>query len=240
MEAENTYTNTDLTFKLDNFEGPLDLLLFLITKHKLNINDIPIAVLLEQYLLYLNTIASMNMDIAAEFLEMAARLLYIKTMSLLPREEESERLKRELTGKLIELALIKSAAERLKLLYLGGRITVRKPLQIEVNNDYALEHDKKMLTEAFEGIKIIAVTSEISNTSDPFDPLIHAKFVPVGKKIVDILKTLYKKGKCILAEFFADMHDKSERVAAFLAVLELTRSGRILLNEDNTIIVFNR
>ena len=74
-----------ISFKLDVFEGPLDLLLHLITKHKLNIYDIEISKLLEQYLLYIEQAKEQDLEIAGEFLEMAARLIYIKTVSLLPK-----------------------------------------------------------------------------------------------------------------------------------------------------------
>ena len=79
-----------LSYKIDVFEGPMDLLLHLISKHKLNINDIPIVQLVNQYLDYVRQMQEQDFDIAGEFLEMAARLIYIKTVSLLPRHEEAE------------------------------------------------------------------------------------------------------------------------------------------------------
>lgn len=100
-----------ISFKLEVFEGPLDLLLHLISKHKLNINDIPITELLDQYLDYISRMSEQNMEIAGEFLEMAARLVYIKTVSLLPQKEEAEQLKKELQGRLIEYSLCKKTAE---------------------------------------------------------------------------------------------------------------------------------
>ena len=100
-----------LTFKLDQFEGPLDLLLFLISKHKLNIYDIEIAKLLEQYMAYIDEAQFQNMEVASEFLEMASRLVYLKTVSLLPRhEEEEDKLKQELTGQLLEYQACKQVA----------------------------------------------------------------------------------------------------------------------------------
>lgn len=83
-------------FKLDMFEGPLDLLLHLISKHKLNIYDIEISLLLEQYMDYINDLDHEDYEDAADFLEMAARLIYIKTCSLLPHDEESKELKKSL------------------------------------------------------------------------------------------------------------------------------------------------
>ena len=94
-----------ISFRLEVFEGPLDLLLSLIQKHKLNICDIEISKLLEQYLLYIEKANEQNLELAGEFLEMAARLIYIKTASLLPRPEEAEQMKKELEGALIEYSL---------------------------------------------------------------------------------------------------------------------------------------
>ena len=91
-----------ISFKLDSFEGPLDLLLHLISKHKLNIYDIEISLLLEQYMEYMNCLESDDYESAADFLEMAARLIYIKTCSLLPQPEEAAELKKELEGRIIE------------------------------------------------------------------------------------------------------------------------------------------
>ena len=99
-----------ISFKLEVFEGPLDLLLNLIQKHKLNICDIEISKLLEQYLLYIEQANEQDLELAGEFLEMAARLIYIKTASLLPQPEEAEKMKKELEGALMEYSLCKLAA----------------------------------------------------------------------------------------------------------------------------------
>jgi segregation and condensation protein A len=237
MPVENEYSDI-LKFKLDNFEGPLDLLLFLIQKHKLNINDIPITILLDQYMEYINAYAEKNTEIAAEFLEMAAKLLYIKAASLLPKPQAADILKRELEGRLIEYAIIKDLAARLKLVYKGDTFTVRSPLTIQFDNTYALEHSKFLLLDVLNEISI--PIQEKAPKLDPFEGIVQNKIFTVNSKIVYILKILYRTGKCILSNMFDDIIDKSERVAAFLAVLELSKSGRILLSDDNTEIRFNR
>ena len=114
-----------ISYKLPVFEGPLDLLLFLVQKHKLNIYDIPIAQVLEQYLAAIREMQAYDMEIASEFLEMAAQLVYIKSVMLLPRhEEETEEFKRELTGQLIEYQLCQQMARRLAADYVGGDLFV--------------------------------------------------------------------------------------------------------------------
>lgn len=101
-----------ISFKLDVFEGPLDLMLHLISKHKLNINDIEISKLLEQYMIYIEQAKEQDLELAGEFLEMAARLVYIKTVSLLPKPEEADEIKKELQGALIEYSLCKKSRRR--------------------------------------------------------------------------------------------------------------------------------
>ena len=112
-----------LSFKVAQVEGPLDLILQLISKHKLNIYDIEITKLLEQYMDYIQQVQSQQMEIASEFLEMASRLVYIKSVSLLPKHEElEEQLKQELTGQLIEYTLCRQVAQLLKKRYVGDEL----------------------------------------------------------------------------------------------------------------------
>jgi segregation and condensation protein A len=237
MPVENEYSDI-LKFKLENFEGPLDLLLYLIQKHKMNITDIPISALLEQYMEFINAYAADHSEVAAEFLEMAAKLLYIKTASLLPKAQAAEVMKKELQGRLIEYALIKQLSQRLKTVFMGDTYTVRKPLKLHFDATYALVHDKRILAEATENLRMIKQTD--TPKLDPFAEIVTNKVFSVNQKIVDILKILYRTGVCVLRQMFEDLKDKSERVAAFLAVLEMTKSGRIRLSEDNSQIVFNR
>lgn len=229
----------NISFKLEVFEGPLDLLLHLISKHKLNINDIPITALVEQYLEYIGNMAEQDMEIAGEFLEMAAQLIYIKTVSLLPRKEEAEELKKELQGRLIEYSLCKAAALKMREIYSGGSLCVREPMKTEVDPTYCLSHDPKELTAAYMGMEVKKQSRPPELAPSVFSKLVSRKFVSVSSKIVTVLKKLYREGKCSLEGLFSGLTDRSERVASFLAVLELTKSGRILLNEDNTEIFFN-
>ena len=116
---------TELNFKLEKleFEGPLDLMLLLIQKHKLNIQDIEITVLLDQFLLYLERMTEADIEVTAEFLDAAARLVLIKSAALLPHDE-AEKMKKELQGALIEYALCKTMAERLKKRWIGDAVYV--------------------------------------------------------------------------------------------------------------------
>lgn len=228
-----------LSYKLDSFEGPLDLLLHLISKHKLDIQNIEITLLLEQYLAYIDEISEQDMEYAGDFLEMAARLIYIKTISLLPQHEEAAELKKELEGRLIEYSLCKKAAEVLLMSYIGGQIFVRKPMEIETDNTYAVIHDPLDLINAYSLIE----TKEKNNApveAKVFTSIVSHKIVSVTSKIVYILKKLYNGDVFDMDRLYDGMTDRSERVATFLAVLELTKSGRVMLSDDNSEIVFNR
>ena len=214
----------NISFKLDVFEGPLDLLLHLISKHKLNINDIEISKLLEQYLIYIEQAKEQDLELAGEFLEMAARLIYIKTVSLLPKPEEAEEIKKELQGTLIEYSACKRAAEKLKAAFCGNDIFVR-PAGI--------------LAETFLNMHIKKFDFRRAGEKKIND-VVQQKAVSVISKVVYVIKTLYQCGSVFIENLFDGMTDRSERVATFLAVLELTKSGRIVLNDDNTKIYFKK
>ena len=226
-----------LQFKLDIFEGPLDLLLHLIAKHKLNINDIEISILLEQYLEYIDGLKEQDFEIAGEFLEMASRLIYIKTVSLLPQPNEAQELKKELEGRLIEYSLCKQTAEQLKKSYAGGEIFVRLPAPIEIDKTYTREHEPYILVEAYMGISVRAKKAPPLDAS-VFKPIVSKKIVSVTSKIIFVLKKLYTTGTCNMDRLYQGVTDRSERVATFLAILELTKSGRILLSDDNSELYF--
>lgn len=228
-----------VSYRLDSFEGPLDLLLFLISKHKLNINDIKISLLLEQYLEYIDGLEEQDFEYAGEFLEMAARLILIKTLSLLPKHEEAAEMKRELEGRLIEYSLCKQAAARLREDYRGDVIYVKKPSELKIVKTYTHTHSPDDLLAAFFGISSQRMKSNPVQAS-VFRPIVSKRIVSVTSKILFVLRRLYKSGRCDMKNLYDGMTDRSEKIATFLAILELTRSGRIMLNDDNTEITFDR
>lgn len=229
-----------ISFKLEVFEGPLDLLLNLITKHKLDICDIEISKLLEQYLAYIDQAQEQNLELAGEFLEMAARLIYIKTASLLPQPEEAEQLKKELEGALIEYSLCKIAAQRLAGAFVGSDIFVRKPMKIKADMTYRLVHDPGCLVMAYSGISRKTLKSEITRQTaeNKINSVVKRRIVSVISKVVHILRELYADGEASMDGLYQGVTDRSARVATFLAVLELTKSGRITISDDNMTIYF--
>lgn len=229
----------NITYKLDIFEGPLDVLLNLIAKHKLNIYDIEISKLLEQYMLYIDEAHKYNLELAGEFLEMAARLIYIKTAALLPKPEEAEKMKKELEGELIELSLCKLAARELAERNVGSSIFVRKPMKIKADMTYTLTHAPETLAAVYNAVscsKRLKPEQKKIHIENKINAIVKRKIVPVMTKVVHILRELYSLGEVRIDRLYEGVSDRSARVATFLAVLELTRFGRITISDDNSVI----
>lgn len=219
-----------LSYKLDVFEGPLDLLLTLISKNKLNIYDIPISVLLDQYMEQIRRMQREDMDVASEFLEMAARLVHIKSVSLLPKHEEEEELRRELTGELLEYRQCKEAAERLRE-RMSFASLVREPADIPVDRAYRRIHTgEELLAAYFSAMGRKARFKEPS--AESFSGLVSRRVVSVTSQIVYVLRSLWRKQRVRFSELFRGKRDRSERIAAFLAVLELVHGRRIRVEGD--------
>lgn len=228
MNMEKTET---LSYKLDVFEGPLDLLLNLIAKNKLNIYDIPIAELLEQYMAQIHEMQAADMDVASEFLEMAARLVHIKSVSLLPKKEEEAALKQELTGQLLEYQQCKEAAMRLRERFSLDGI-VRAQADIPADLIYKRHHKPQELLSAYLSMLGKKKPPEPQKPEDTISKLITRRVVSVASQIVFVLRSLWKKRHVSLKELFRGKNDPSERVAAFLAVLELVKDKRLRVDGD--------
>ena len=142
-----------LKFKVEDFEGPLDLLLSLVMKNQMNLYDIEIVSLIDQYLAVVQGVSAEQMEAASEFIEMAARLVQMKSFLLLPKSEEAERMKEELTGLLVEYSLCKQVAASLKDLSQGVFLAVRRPMELTQPTEYALRHDARLLQEAYGAIQ---------------------------------------------------------------------------------------
>lgn len=228
MNMEKTET---LSYKFDVFEGPLDLLLNLIAKNKLNIYDIPIAELLEQYMTQIHEMQAADMDVASEFLEMAARLVHIKSVSLLPKKEEEAALKQELTGQLLEYQQCKEAAMRLRERFSLDSI-VRAQADIPADLTYKRHHKPQELLSAYLSMLGKKKPPEPQKPEDTISKLITRRVVSVASQIVFVLRSLWKKRHVSLKELFRGKNDPSERVAAFLAVLELVKDKRLRVDGD--------
>ena len=220
-----------LSYKLDSFEGPLDLLLNLLAKNKLNIFDINLSLLCEQYIQHIEEMKQNNIDVASEFLEMAARLVYMKTVSLLPKHEEIEQLKEELAGELLEYEVCRQIAGKLGTMVDGFDYYVRKPEEIEVEKRYQLVHGSGILLDAYLSAVGRGQRKQPPSTS-VFTKIVAKKVVAVSTKIVHVMRKLWKGNKMKLTTIFKESHDRSELVATFLAVLELCKVNRVKIDGD--------
>lgn len=214
-----------LQYKLPVFEGPLDMLLQLIAKHKLDIYDIEIAVLLEQYMEQIKLMQDNQMDISSEFLEMASRLVYIKSVSLLPKHEEAEELKKELEGQLLEYQECRRVAAMLTQMVTYDLYS-RAPAKIEYKTAYTRKHAPSDICVAY----ISAVgrgKRKLPPPAEAFSGIVERKIVSVSSRIVYVMRKLWKGAAVKYKELFKNGSEKSELVATFLAVLELVKGKRI-------------
>lgn len=221
-----------LSYKLNAFEGPLDLLLHLIAKNKLNIYDINICELVKQYLDCINQMKEQSMDVSSDFLEMASRLVYIKSVSLLPKDEESEELKYKLSGELIEYRTVKLLSGELSKIADGFGKFIRQPTMPSVDQTYLLTHDRRVLSHWY----LAAVGRGQRRLPPPataFEPLVKKPVIPVSAKIVYVIRRLFSGVKVKYKSMFSSVKSKSEAVATFLAILELIRGGRIAIDQND-------
>lgn len=220
-----------LVYKLPVFEGPLDMLLTLISKNKLNIYDINISELLEQYMKQIELMQENRMDITSEFLEMASRLVYIKSAMLLPKHEEGEQLRRELTGELLEYRTCKEMAQKLSTMTEGFGTFVRKEMKIEADKLYKRSHAPEELLSAYASA-VGRGLRRLPPPVDTFTPLVAKRIVSVASRVINVLRRLRVKSRIKFKSLFENAESRSEVVATFLAVLELIKAKRITVSGE--------
>ncbi len=219
-----------IQYKLDIFEGPLDLLLSLIAKNKMNIEDIQISLICEQYLDYLRSAETMDMEIASEFIVMASELMLIKSRMLLPRAEEKEEdPRRQLADALIRYREAKAAAVRLAERYAlyGGRMA-KDTDEISVDRSYVADQSTEALRAALRRVSSYMSAIEDSK-SRIFTPMISRRVVSVEVKIAGILSHMRKSGQASLIELIGNENSLADTIASFIGVLELIRTRRLLI-----------
>lgn len=220
-----------LTYRFEAFEGPLDLLLSLITKNKIDIYDICIEELLAQYMEQINAMKEEDLDIASEFLEMASRLVYIKSVMLLPKyEEEAEELKKELTGQLLEYQECRKVAKMLSEIVSFDTFS-KEPSPVEFDLTYNRIHQSEDIATAY----ISAVgrgKRRLPPPRDAFSGIVSRKIVSVSYRIIHVMRKLWRGRTVTYKELFVASREKSELVATFLAVLELVKGKRVVIDGD--------
>ena len=221
-----------LTYRLDQFEGPLDLLLTLISKNKVSITDIPIAMICDQYMQYIEQAQKLDADIASEFIVMASELMLIKSRMLLPHEEGTENdPRREIADALLLYQQAKQATKELRPMYdeFSGRF-VKGTDDIPPEKGLPLNLDTSLLMKALGAVmKRMKIAESAKTPTELVNPLIKHKVVSVEEKIEQICQTLEEHNEASLFFLLKDADSRSELVARFMGVLELIKIGRILI-----------
>ena len=219
-----------LTYRLDQFEGPLDLLLTLITKNKVSITDIPIAIICDQYMEYIEQAQKMDLDIASEFIVMASELMLIKSRMLLPHEEGTENdPRREIADALLLYQQAKIAAKEMRPLYdeYSGRYT-KGTDDIPPEKGLPLDLDPNLLIKALGSVmRRIRIANSERTPTELVNPLIKRKVVSVEEKIGEICQLLEEHEEASLFFLLKDADSRAELVARFMGILELIKIHRI-------------
>ncbi len=225
----------EITYHLEVFDGPLDLLLHLISKNKLNIYDIPIVEILEQYNKALEEMQDRNLSVTCEFVAMSAHLLYIKSKMLLPKHEDlddEEDPRARLVEMLLEYQRIKEVSGTLNSRAEKGLdMYTKMPEQITPDKSYKYEHDRLDLRLAILSM-LDRAESKIPPKITNFAGIVGREVYSVGKKVAYILKRLLSPAKTKFIDLFDGVKSRSEVVATFLAVLELCKTNRITISGD--------
>ena len=226
--------------EMEDFEGPLDVIFLLLSKNKIEIQDVSITAILEQYLAYLDEMKRLDMEIASEFITMASHLMLIKTKMLLSAAEQAEA---ESELDLLRKSLIerqrKEAIEQIRMAVsvleprneIGRCIFTKDPEPLRRDRTYRYQHEPTDLLKALDAI------AERSKRQLPpptvnFKGIVGKEPYPIGRKTVEVMRRLVLRGVERLKNLFKGNKSRSEVVATFLAVLDLCKTNSVTLEDD--------
>ena len=225
------------SIKIDNFEGPLDLLCYLIDKNKMDIYDVKISEITEQYIAYLNEMEEMNLEIASEFLVMASTLLYLKSKNLLPKqdEEEAEITEEELIRRIIEYKKFKEISKTLKENYMvysnrffKGEEQIKLPKQ-KLEKNYSPEKLPEIYKDLVERTSV-----KINQNAKNIEKIALIDRYTVADKVKEMVKILTKQKKFIFNKLFTiRKNDKQEVITAFSGLLEMSKTNKVQTEQNN-------
>ena len=235
-----------ISVKLEAFEGPLDLLLHLIEKNQVNIYDIPIVMITEQYMEYINELQENNLDVMSEFLVMAAMLLNIKSKMLLPKdetnEEEQEDPRAELVERLLEYKMYKYISNELKdKQFDAAKIMYKEPTIPEEISDFEEPIDLEALLSDLTLGKLKEIFNQVIKKQEyKIDP-IRSKFGEIEKEEVNLIdkikyidEIVKREKKFSFRNLLVGQTSKMDVIVTFLGILEMIRMGRICIMQENT------
>ena len=225
---------------LEDFDGPLDVILQLLSKNKIEIQDIKISSILEQYLAYLEEMKRMDMEIASEFIAMASHLMLIKTKMLLSAAEQEE-AQTELD--LLRQSLIerqrKEAIEQIRTAVtwleprneIGRCLFTKEPEPLRREQSYRYQHDVSDLLRALDMITE-RNARQLPPPTTNFQGIVGKEPYPIGKKTGEVLRQLVLRGVERMRNLFRGNKSRSEVVATFLAILDLCKTNAVTLEDD--------
>ena len=222
--------------KIENFEGPLDLLCHLIDKNKMNICDVKISDIADQYIDYINQMETMNLEVTSEFLIMASTLVYLKSKSLLPTEieDEKELTEEELLQRIIEYKKYKEISQKLReyVEYYGKRYS-KQPEVIELPKQVLDKtYEKQVLVEKYKEV-IEKNSSRVNENAENIKKIAITDTYTVGSKVKEMFRELLKKPRFIFNKLYrVSEHNKQEVVTAFSGLLELSRRNKVTTTQN--------
>ena len=231
-----TLETSKYEIRLDNFEGPLDLLLHLVDKNKMDIYEVKISDITDQYIEYINQMKELNLEVTSEFLVMASTLVYLKSKSLLPKqvEDEAELTEEELIHRIIEYKKYKEITKKLREAFeIYSKRFYKMPDKIVLpKRKLEEEYSKNLIEEAYKNL-IERNKAKINVNAENLQKIAITETVTITSKVKDIIKELVKKPKFIFSKLCkSKRYTKLETVTAFSGILELNRRNKIRTEQE--------
>lgn len=235
MQNILTLETNKYKIKLENFEGPLDLLVHLIDKNKMDIYDINLSEITDQYIEYINEMEKMNLEVTSEFLVMASTLLYLKSKNLLPNQEndEQELTEEELLQRIIDYKKYKEITKMLKEMYQNSNTVIFKtPEQIELpKQKLEKEYKKEIIVEIYADI-IERSAERLNKNAKNIEKIAITETYTVAEKVKVMFKELLHNKKFVFNRLFPSKKcSRPEIVTAFSGLLELSRRNKVLTSQ---------
>jgi len=238
MQSVLTLETKKYEIKLENFEGPLDLLCHLIDKNKLDIYTVNLSDLTDQYIDYIKNMEEQNLEVTSEFLIMASTLLYIKSKGLLPKndeDDENELTEEELLRRLVEYKSYKEISKILKEKYiLYSRRFFKLPDNVKLpKQELEKTYDKDKLVSAYEDLRIRNEVKINLNSKENMERIAISESVTIGSKVKIIFKELLRRRKFVFNKLFEIEKSRPvDVVTAFLGLLEMARRSKVTVEQE--------
>ena len=231
-----TLETNKYAIKIDNFEGPLDLLCHLIDKNKMNIYDVNLSEITDQYIEYINKMEQMNLEVTSEVLVMASTLLYIKSRNLLPTEQDDEKelTEEELLQRIIEYKKYKEISNKLREFYeINSKRCYKLPEEIKLpKQKLEKEYKKETIVDIY--LQIVENNkNRLNQNAKNIEKIAITDTYTVGEKVKEMFRELLKKPKFVFNKMYRiSTHNKQEVVTAFSGLLELSRRSKVITTQD--------